>query len=693
MSQFLVSPLFICGSAVLALIWAVVLIQNVLSASPGNAKMQEVADAVRSGAQAYLNRQSKTILIFAVLIGVLLWFALGSYLYAVGFWLGALLSGASGYIGMTICVRANVRTAQAAADSGIEKALGLAFRGGAVTGFFVIGLALIAVAGFYFVALGAGIPLEKTMHLILAIGFGSSLISLFARVGGGIYTKAADVGADLVGKVEARIPEDDPRNPATIADNVGDNVGDCAGMAADVFETYAVTAISSMLFGFLTFGASADSIFILLPLVIGAIGVFSSIIGSLCAKLGASQNVMGALYKSLIVAGVLSVVGFYFVIPGLIPADAVAGHPGYGMSLFWASLVGIIVGIGLFVITEYYTATNYRPVREIAKASASGAGTNIIAGIAYGLESTFAPVLLIAGGVVVAYLASEPYGLYGVSIATMAMLSLSGIIITLDAYGPITDNAAGIAEMSGLEKEARVHLDALDAVGNTTKAVTKTFAIGSAGLAALTLFAAYVQEFKAAGAQLTFSLEDPRIIVGLLLGGSIPFLFSSFLMRSVGTAAFSVIEEVRRQFREIPGILEGTAKPDYACAVDIVTKAALKEMILPSIIAVISPVIVGFVLGPVTLGGFLLGVIITGIFVALSMANGGAAWDNAKKYIEQGNYGGKGSDAHAAAVVGDTVGDPYKDTAGPAINPLIKVINTVAILMAGLLLTHSLNLF
>lgn len=654
--------------------------------------MQDVASAVRDGAQAYLNRQSKTIFPFALVIGVLLWWALGNGMYALGFWIGALLSGASGYIGMTMCVRANVRTAQAASESGLERALELAYKGGAVTGFFVVGLALLSVAGFYFAVVAMGVPTKEAVHLIISIGFGSSLISLFARVGGGIYTKAADVGADLVGKVEAGIPEDDPRNPATIADNVGDNVGDCAGMAADVFETYAVTAVSCMLFGFLAFGEAGNGIFIVLPLVVGAIGIFGSIVGTFFAKLGAKKNIMGALYKSLFAAAAVCLVGFYFLIPGLVPADAVANLPEYGMSMFYASVVGLIVGIGLFVITEYYTATNYRPVREIAKASESGAGTNIISGLAVGLESTFAPIVLIVVGIIVAYSVADPYGLYGVAIAVMAMLSLSGIIITLDAYGPITDNAAGIAEMSGLDKSAREHLDALDAVGNTTKAVTKTYAIGSAGLAALTLFAAYVAEFQMRAESLEFQLQDPNVIVGLLLGGAIPFFFASFLMRSVGNAAFSVIEEVRRQFREIKGLLEGTARPDYAAAVDIVTRAALREMIVPALIAVVSPLLVGFLLGPVALGGFLLGVIISGIFVAFSMANGGAAWDNAKKYIELGNHGGKGSPAHAAAVVGDTVGDPYKDTAGPAINPLIKVINTVAILIAGLLVTHSLTL-
>lgn len=660
---------FIIAAAVLALLTAGVFLKLVLSAKTGQGKMAEIARAIQQGAGAYLSRQYKTVAVFGFIIAGLLWLTLG-YLTAVAFLLGAFFSGLAGYIGMQVAVRANVRTAQAASQS-LKAGFNTAFRGGSVTGMMVVGLALLALAVFY--------GLTKDPLAIVGLGFGGSLISLFARVGGGIYTKAADVGADLVGKVEAKIPEDDPRNPAVIADNVGDNVGDNAGMAADLFETYAVTLIGAMLIGAL----SVQEKLIIFPLVLGALGIIASVIGSLFVRLGPKENIIKALYQGLIVAGLLGAAGFWWATNSLMD----------NLNLFYAGLTGLLVVVGLFGLTEYYTGLKHRPVKEIAASSQSGPATNIITGLSFGLEAAFGPVLLISAGIIVSFLFG---GIYGIAIAAVAMLSLTGLIITLDAFGPITDNAGGIAEMADLPRKARQRTDALDAVGNTTKAVTKAYAIGSAALAALTLFAAYVQELTAqsGGAQeIVFRLDNPLVLVGLFVGGSIPFLFSAFTIRSVGRVAFRVVEEVRRQFREEPGILKGTKKADYSRTVDLVTKGGLKSMIAPALLAVLAPVVIGFLLGPLALGGLLLGSIITGVFVALQMTNGGGAWDNAKKSIEAGLYGGKGSEAHAASVIGDTVGDPYKDTAGPAINPLIKVMNTVAILIASGVLTYALNWF
>ena len=675
MIAFLTNPWNIAGVAIVPLLFAAYLVKQVLALPGGTKQMKEIAAAIAAGARAYLNRQYRTIAAFAAVIAVILWGTLGVQ-SAIGFLIGALFSALAGYAGMFVAVRANVRTTQAATQS-LQAGLATAFQGGTVTGMAVVGLGLLAVAGFFAVT-GATDPFA-----ILGVGFGGSLISLFARVGGGIYTKAADVGADLVGKVEAGIPEDDPRNPAVIADNVGDNVGDNAGMAADLFETYTVTLIGAMLIGSLQGGSNQ----VVYPLVLGAIGVVASIIGTFFVRLSGAKDtkIMRALYKGVAASGIIGAIGFWWVTNQL----------GFDMNLFFASLVGLVVVIGLFIITEYYTGTGFRPVKQISEASQSGAGTNIIAGLAFGLESTFAPVVLIVVGILVSFMLG---GMYGVAIAAVAMLSLTGMIIALDAFGPITDNAGGIAEMSSQPQEVRDRTDALDAVGNTTKAVTKAYAIGSAGLAALTLFTAYVDELtainqaKGLGLELVFKLSDPLVVVGLLLGGAIPFLFSSFAMRAVGRAAFSVVKDVREQFKEKPGIMQHTEKPDYGRTVDIVTKSALKEMIAPGVLAVSAPLVVGFVLGPIALGGMLLGSIVTGIFVALQMTNGGAAWDNAKKLIEAGKHGGKGSDAHKAAVVGDTVGDPYKDTAGPAINPLIKVMNMIAILAASGILMYSLSI-
>ena len=674
MIEFLTSPWNLAGIGLLPLIFAAVLIKRVLSLPEGTKEMKEIAQAIADGAQAYLNRQYRTVAAFAAVIAVILWATLDAT-SAIGFLIGALFSALAGYAGMFVAVRANLRVTQAA-SVGLDKGLAAAFQGGTVTGMAVVGLGLIAVAGFYAFTGGTD------PFAIIGVGFGGSLISLFARVGGGIYTKAADVGADLVGKVEAGIPEDDPRNPAVIADNVGDNVGDNAGMAADLFETYTVTLIGAMLIGALQGGENQ----IIYPMVLGAIGVIVSIIGTFFVRLGKSKNIMGALYKGVIASAVLGAVGFYWVTTELMGS----------IELFYAGLVGLVIVAGLFFFTEYYTGLDWRPVKKMAEASKSGAGTNIIAGLAYGLESTFAPVILIVIGILVSFSFG---GIYGVAIAAVAMLSLTGMIIALDAFGPITDNAGGIAEMANLPEKVRDRTDALDSVGNTTKAVTKAYAIGSAGLAALTLFAAYVDELavinteNGLGLDLAFELSDPVVVVGLLIGGAIPFLFSSFAMRAVGTAAFSVVEDVRKQFKEKPGIMKRTEKPDYGRTVDIVTKSALKEMVAPGILAVAAPLVVGFLLGPIALGGLLLGSIITGIFVALQMTNGGGAWDNAKKLIETGEHGGKGSEAHKAAVVGDTVGDPYKDTAGPAINPLIKVMNTIAILAASGILAAGITLF
>ncbi len=669
-------------AGIIGLVFAVYLVSNIMKLDAGTEKMKAIASAIQEGAMAYLNRQYKTVAVIAVILAILIGVAINPET-AAGFILGAVMSAAAGYLGMNISVRSNVRCANAAKE-GLQKALSVAFNGGAVTGISVASLALLGVSGLFIVFGGEKEAVEK----VIGFGFGASLISLFARIGGGIYTKAADVGTDLVGKVEAGIPEDDPRNPGVIADNVGDNVGDCAGMAADLFETYAVTALGAMLIGITVLDKYPNAI--LYPLVLGAAAIIASIIGTFFVKLGKSGDIMGAMYKGAVVAGIVSLILFYIITQLMMDGN---------MNLFISALVGLGVTAAMILITEYYTATTHKPVKDIANASVTGPGTNIITGLAVGLQSTALPVIVICAGILISFLVNGggTMGLYGIAIAAAAMLSVTGIIISIDSYGPITDNAGGIAEMAEMSKEVRDITDPLDAVGNTTKAVTKGYAIGSAALGALALYAAYnteINKLLGEGKTLELNLSDPLVLVGLLIGGMIPFLFASFLMGAVGRAATTIVTEIRRQFREIKGIMEGTGKPDYGRCVDIVTIAAQKEMIIPGLLAVLSPLLVGFIFGPVALGGMLIGVIISGLLLAIMMTTGGAAWDNAKKYIEAGNLGGKklpdGSKnpTHAAAVVGDTVGDPTKDTAGPAINPLIKVMNIVAILFAGLILKY-----
>ncbi len=671
-----------CG--VCALIYGLWASQSILTSSAGSEKMQEIAGAIQEGAAAYLNRQYTTITIVGVIVAIILFLTLGLYV-SIGFLIGAVLSGIAGYIGMNVSVRANVRTTQAATE-GLQPALDIAFKSGAITGLLVVGLGLLGVAGYYAFLLSANVETRLLIESLVALSFGASLISIFARLGGGIFTKGADVGADLVGKVEAGIPEDDPRNPAVIADNVGDNVGDCAGMAADLFETYAVTIVATMLIGTIMFSGQTN--YVELPLFIGGVCIIASIIGAFFVRLGSSENIMGALYKGFIVTAVLSAIFIYFAI------DFMFEDSTESMPLFWSSIVGLVVTAAIIWITEYYTSTEYRPVKSIAQSSETGHGTNVIQGLAISMEATAVPAIIIALGIIFSYNLAE---IYGIALAATTMLALAGMVVALDAYGPVTDNAGGIAEMSGLEDDVRKTTDALDAVGNTTKAVTKGYAIGSAGLAALVLFAAYTYDLEHyfPDLEISFLLSDPYVVVGLIIGGMLPYLFGSMGMQAVGRAGGAVVEEVRRQFKEMPGIMEGKTRPDYSRAVDMLTKSAIREMIVPSLLPVLAPIVVYFIISLydqsaalTTVGSMLLGTIVTGLYVAISMTAGGGAWDNAKKYIEDGNHGGKGSEAHKAAVTGDTVGDPYKDTAGPAVNPMIKIINIVAILLLAAIGTH-----